>query len=166
MGLSKVSWLFVALLPLANSATIINDPFGLRHVPYTPVCAYACRLAIQSHPLECTPKGSTTTPPSCFASNEQYLTSLAYCISIKCAAVSFAKLSAFWTKFAISTTPNEPIPQLSYKVALQEAGTPNVTAVEGEILSKTSIISEKSYKLQFNGLTSWNEAEKNHSISG
>ena len=167
MGLSKASWLCVALLPLANSAKIINDPFDLRHVPYTPVCAHACRLAIQSLPLECTPKRSTTKqPPSCFASNEQYLTSLAYCMSTKCATVSFAKLSAFWTRYAIGTTPNEPAPQMSYKVALQKAGTPNVTAVEGQLLNKTSIVPEKSYELQLNGLTSWNQAENNHSVAG
>lgn len=165
MRLSK-AWLCLAFLPLANSAAIINDPFNLRHIPYTPVCAYACRLAIQSHPLECTPKGSTTTPPDCFASNEQYLTSLAYCMSTRCTTVSLAKLNTFWTKFAIGTGSYEPVPQISYKVALQKAGTPNVTAVEGQLLNKTSIISEESYQLQFSGLLSWNQAEYSHSVSG
>ena len=166
MGLSKASWLCVALLPLAKSATIVSDPFSLRHVPYTPVCAHACRLAIQSDTLECTPNGSTTTPPGCFASNEPYLTTLAYCISTKCASVPFAKLSAFWTKYAIGTSSNEPVPQISYKVALQKAGTPNVTAVEGQLLNATSIVPEESYQFQFNGLTSWNKAEDYHSVSG
>jgi hypothetical protein len=87
-------------------------------------------------------------------------------MSTKCVALSFAKLSGFWTKYAIGTSSHEPVPQISYNIALQKAGTPNITAVQGQLLNKTSIVPEKSYQLQFNGLTSWNQAEESHSISG
>jgi len=87
-------------------------------------------------------------------------------MSTKCTTISFTKLNTFWTKFAIGTGSNEPTPKLSYKVALQKAGTPNTTAIEGQLLSKTFIISEENYQLQFNGLTSWNQAEESHSVSG
>lgn len=163
MVYSQSAWLCAVLVALGECATIINDPFDLGHVPYTPVCGHACRLAIQKNPLECTSNETKSTSADCYASNTPYLTTLAYCLSTKCESETYAELNAFWSRYTIGTTAPQPAPQLSYKVALQKAGTPNETASTGALLTETSLVPEDTYQFQVKELNSWNEAEDTHS---
>jgi hypothetical protein len=163
MVYSKAAWLCAVLIPLAKCATIIKDPFDLGHVPYTPVCGHACRLAIQEDRLECTSNETKSTSAGCYASSTPYLTTLAYCLSTKCESETYAELNSFWSRYTIGTTSPQPPPQLSYKVALQKAGTPNETVNTGTLLTEASLVPEDTYQFQVKELNSWNEAEDTHS---
>ena len=163
MMYSKSVWLYMVIIPFVQCITIIKDPFNLGHVPYTPVCGHTCRETVQENRLECSPNGTAATSAGCFASNTPYLTTLAYCLSTKCDSETFLELSSFWSRFSVDSTSPLTAPQLSYKVALQKAGTPNVTAYPGTLLKQPSLVSNEAYEIQLNSLNSWNEAESTQS---
>lgn len=161
MTFLRAAWLCALLIPLVKC--VVNDPFDLGHVPYTPVCGHTCRLAIQEDLLECTSNETKSTAPGCYASNTPYLTTLAYCLSTRCESEPVARLNAFWARYTIGTSSPEPSPQLSYKTALRKAGTPNETVNPGTLLAQTALVPDEVYQFQLKELESWNEAEDTHS---
>ncbi|KAI9740902.1 MAG: hypothetical protein M1818_004508 [Claussenomyces sp. TS43310] len=68
---------------------------GLGNEIFTPTCCYACLSSLWPLELSCSQSNLTKTfapsTPQCHASNEAYLTSLAYCVRQKCTAEKVPK---------------------------------------------------------------------------
>ena len=87
---------------------------------YQPPCAHACRSALSGYMLSCSEMStdedmsgmdmklrkrmdgmgsdgpSFTTSPHCYAADDEFLQSLAYCISHHCSELSVSTLESFW----------------------------------------------------------------------
>jgi predicted ferric reductase len=147
------------LLLIAVKSCVAQDGqgmLGLGLTRYNPVCAAACTTGVQTAPLSCTLKGQTfryqmsypNTPPSCFASNEPYLTTNAYCIQTHCQGEEIAVLEHFWkTKITLNNN-RPPFPKWTYQEALaQIKGTPRVVVSPWQPLNETSILDEAGWKI-------------------
>lgn len=81
-----------------------NGLTGLPAQSYDPLCAMACVRSLDTLSLSCSTGGGSvgmvafTTSTECWAANDQYLISLAYCMRIQCArfGVLNSKLESFW----------------------------------------------------------------------
>jgi hypothetical protein len=79
---------------------------GLGRTVFQPLCCYACLSSFWGLQLSCTPpqqaKHDIGSSPSCHSTNDPYLSSLAYCMQVKCAAdsVSENEVEQCWDKVA------------------------------------------------------------------
>ncbi|KAI0830395.1 hypothetical protein F5Y06DRAFT_290695 [Hypoxylon sp. FL0890] len=138
---------------------------------YNPVCAHACQNSFSSNPLVCTDEASfsdegmggmdmgssqdgTTLPqnvsamPSstCHAESEPFLTSVAWCIHMKCNDTLIWKIEKWWQSYVVGNQPTDPPPGLSYGAALAAVTLPpNITCMSGQILNETSLADETLY---------------------
>ncbi|KAM5352901.1 hypothetical protein ACJ41O_005623 [Fusarium nematophilum] len=116
---------------------------GFGKTMYKPACAFACRSAIRSCPLACTPEGehsgagmghsSGTTPPDCYTSDPAFLKTMALCIDTYCPdsdAPELYTLEDYWRGHlgtgTVGTMEWEPV--LSYQQALAAAHEDEETA--------------------------------------
>ncbi|KAI1410486.1 ferric reductase like transmembrane component-domain-containing protein [Hypoxylon sp. FL1857] len=138
---------------------------------YIPVCAYACQHSFSSNLMVCTDEASfsdsgmggmdmsssqdgTTLPqnvsamPSstCHAESEPFLTSVAWCIHMKCNDTLVWKIEKWWQSYVVGNQPTDPPPGLSYGAALASVTSPpNVTCMSGQILNEMSLADETLY---------------------
>lgn len=143
----------VWLLP-AFALTGFNDP----QTNYDPLCAHACQRALGTNMLECSDMMnmnhdmmaiSSMTFPACFASDTPYLTSMAYCISIKCTEehAATSKIDNFWER-KITGDPNTPA-KWTYAEALKQVTEPPTRVLGStETLAFTALANESVYFLQ------------------
>jgi hypothetical protein len=123
-----------------------------------PLCCFASRSVISSAMLSCTPMemsqphvhGQSLTPIDCFANDDAFLTTLAYCISQRC---NDDKLPT-WERekyWASSATGSPAVPaKWDYSTAFQHIVIPpNFTLVVGNVLNQTSLVSQSSYAVQY-----------------
>ncbi|KAL9563766.1 hypothetical protein ACKAV7_012155 [Fusarium commune] len=164
--------LLVALLSLlASSANAYKTGLmGFGQSWYDPPCAYACRAVIGSAPLDCPSMdhgsmdtgehshgGSPMAP--CIATNGDFLRTLAYCLSTRCADVSASKLEAYWAGQA--TGDKTVSAQWTYGAALANVtASPKRTYIAGDTLNYTALIADADYQYQydFNVFFDWEEA--------
>ncbi|KAL5322780.1 hypothetical protein ACEPPN_010756 [Leptodophora sp. 'Broadleaf-Isolate-01'] len=103
---------------------------------YNPTCSFACRYAIRSQSLTCTPtEGSETfgtahhsfkTPPSCYVSDLVFLKTVALCIDTYCPLAGdplLSLLESYWVGHLATGTlgTSKHVPALSYEDALAAA---------------------------------------------
>ena len=130
---------------------------GLGTSQNDPVCAYACRASISSAPLACSgtgfggshSHGAPPTSPQCRAGDTSFLTTLAYCINMKCQAsnVPVWKLEQYWAQQA--TGDPSVLPKWDYTTALQQVTTaPNTTYARGSTLNYTALVNPATYEMQ------------------
>jgi len=150
----------VALFALIGPSSGVEDIFGFRKEFYTTRCAHACRTAIQESPLECSSKGTTTA--KCFASDEPFLETLAFCISSHCSNVSNATIDTFWRKYVAGWDLATPRPTYAYETALRNAGQPTSILPYGKTIDKVYQVAEKDYLIAYTSLADWNESEGYH----
>ncbi|KAF2664574.1 ferric reductase-like protein transmembrane component 4 [Microthyrium microscopicum] len=131
---------------------------------YRPVCAFACRDILSSATLNCTmaaesmpgmsmDMGEATTDPSCYATDDSFLQTLAYCISTRCQkeSVPIWKIEKWWQLNVAGIAAQQPDPKESYQQALEKVSTPPTEVhMQGDPLNKTSLTDDTDY------LTSWN----------
>ena len=159
-----------ALLPLLTCtvASYKTGIIGYGQLWYDPPCAYACRAVIASAPLECPSMdhsnidmgghshgGSPMAP--CIAENDDFLLTLAYCLSTRCADIPASKLEAYW---ADQTTGDKTVDATwTYGAALVNVEQPEREYIAGETLNYTALISDESYQYQydFNVHFDWEE---------
>ncbi|KAL8752683.1 MAG: hypothetical protein Q9184_005656, partial [Pyrenodesmia sp. 2 TL-2023] len=144
---------------------------------YQPLCAYTCRDVISSSMLECSEHmhmsegmhmgmGSSTSP-ECFATDDAFLGSLAYCISTKCHNAPVWQLEKYWSMNVAGKQPNQPLPKATYQQTLANiTATPNDTLFKGEDLKRTMIISDEDYRGSFNAQGLFEKMEKRHETYG
>ncbi|KAF4432592.1 ferric reductase Fre2p [Fusarium acutatum] len=164
--------LLVALLSLlASSANAYKTGLmGYGQSWYDPPCAYACRAVIGSAPLDCPSMDHHSTGASehshggspmapCIATNGDFLRTLAYCLSTRCADISPSKLEAYWAQQA--TGDKTVSAEWTYGAALANVtAPPKRTYTAGDTLNYTALIADADYQYQydFNVFFDWEEA--------
>ncbi|KAF4343539.1 ferric reductase transmembrane component 4 [Fusarium beomiforme] len=148
-----------ALLTLqAGSASALGlTGYGL--TTYDPICAQACLNSFTSLMLSCSSMhdGHMATPPACRANDTSFLTSMAWCMSEKCAGQKISKLEGFWEE---SVTGSKSVPaKWTYTETLMEIDPKppryqlNVT---DKALNHTSTLAPFTYLSQYNSLWATN----------
>lgn len=144
---------------------------------YRPPCAYACRASVPN-PLECPHdhghmdgseggSHSSETSPECYATNEHFLRTVAWCIHSRCEEVSMAEIEKYWELNIPGRGRVQPLPRLSFQEALAEVSSPPTeSAAPKEILNFTAVVSDETYLGQYDTLTNFEEAEVSHSRYG
>ncbi|QDS72601.1 hypothetical protein FKW77_001484 [Venturia effusa] len=144
---------------------------------YNPGCAYACRAVLSTSPLNCSAHHSMSMPgmdmhmgaetePECYATDDAFLQSLAYCISTRCQDTPAWELERYWKMNVAGRAQVQPDPKETYQQALEKAGTPTETLVSGDPLNQTSRISDDDYISNYNALVIFEEMETLHEKYG
>lgn len=157
LTITKMRILLVALLSLlASSANAYKTGLmGYGQSWYDPPCAYACRAVIGNAPLDCpsmahgsmgtnehSHSGSPLAP--CIATNSDFLRTLAYCLSTRCADVSPSKLESYWSGQA--TGDKTVSAEWTYGAALANVtAPPKRTYIAGDTLNYTALIANADY---------------------
>ncbi|EAW19858.1 putative ferric-chelate reductase (Fre2) [Aspergillus fischeri NRRL 181] len=145
---------------------------------YKPVCAYACRASI-TNPLNCgtaveheidTDMSRTTmnTPsPSCYANNDPFLQTLAYCMHTHCTDVSVSVLEHYWELNVAGRQQHQPSPKESYQEALESlARPPTIILNTSAVLDIASLVEEETYLSNYNTLWAFEAVETSHERYG
>lgn len=107
------------------------------------------------------------TTPECYATDDVFLQTLAWCISTHCEGIPVWKLEQYWKANVAGRAGVQPDPKESYMEALSKVtSTPNETLVSGDPLNKTSLVSDEDYAPNYNSLTVFEELEGNHERYG
>lgn len=131
---------------------------------YDPPCAFACRDAIAPHRLNCStvePKprerrhggheSKFKTTPACFATDDSYLQSLAWCIQARCDELETWTIDKFWGADVIwNQADHHETPRLGFHDALSQAGkAPNEEMEEHEVLTGAKLVPDKDWDRAF-----------------
>jgi len=141
---------------------------GLGQEQYAPVtCAYACRGSIAGWMLDCPDAAHhhherrammAMAPPSpaCYASNDPFLTSLAWCIKTHCPAdLPVSLLERYWEANVAGRMEDQPRPKYSYQDALARITAPPTTVYNSSLhvnLNGTQLVSEFFYSMVYGSL--------------
>ncbi|KAF2674344.1 ferric reductase-like protein transmembrane component 4 [Microthyrium microscopicum] len=126
---------------------------------YQPFCASACRDSIKSATLNCTPAVSGThgehsmaiTEPKCYATDESFLTTLAYCVSQHCSSTSLWKVERWWKANVAGNADIQPEPKWSYQQTLLRITTPPTANYNKKApLNTTTLIPNSTWFTNFN----------------
>lgn len=151
-----------------------NGLIGYGKYMYYPLCAASCRGVIEGSALTCTPHtveeggghSHGSTPPECHATDLPFMQTLALCISQRCSDEYTADiLETYWRRHEVNggRPMLEPRPSLSYANALESIKEmPTEVYIAGEMLNKTSVISDYDWQSQWNALGLFEEVETGH----
>ncbi|KAK3386523.1 hypothetical protein B0H63DRAFT_137159, partial [Podospora didyma] len=154
-------WLACQLLSAATPAFSALVGFGLD--PYSTYCARACLWSLLPYQLSCSAKsnygfGWSVTTPECKGNDTSYLTTLAWCMHVKCTAYRTSELEDFWEHSATADllkfmdTSYPPPPKWGYSESLAHISQPptrELTAAD-LVLNFTALVPERSYRVQLN----------------
>ena len=149
---------------------------------YQPPCAFACQSSI-SNPLDCpmdhhdmegmegikfkrmSGMGGEKPSAECYANNEPYLQTLAYCMHQYCPEdVKFSARDEFFEMSIGGRLKQPPVPMYSYVEALMKVGQPPTNSTPSEeMLTEVSLVLEEDYVSNFNGNYGFERAETVHS---
>lgn len=128
-----------------------------------PFCAFACRDSISGATLNCSQVMSddmggmsgmssmVMTEPDCFATNDAFLQTLAWCVQSHCKDISTWKLEQFWKENVAGTYAHQPDPKYTYQTALAKSNGAPTTVYNGTgWLNDTSIVSEDLWFTAYN----------------
>ncbi|KAE8167398.1 ferric reductase [Aspergillus tamarii] len=142
---------------------------------YDPPCAFACRSSI-SNPLECSMSAGNGTDilmteespdPECYAMNDAFLQTLAYCMMSHCHAELNSTLQRYWEMNVAGSEENQPWPKVTYEGALASIEvTPSVSVNSSTVLTSASLVDEDLYKMQWRTLTNFERVETTHNRYG
>lgn len=127
--------------------------FGITR--YASVEATACITLAQLASFSCTLKASKfvhgisypNTPPACFASNDAYLTTAAYCFQQHTKGQKVEVLENVWRIEATMANGQPPYPKWSYMETVSHIyGSPKETWISKKLLNTTAIIPEATWK--------------------
>ena len=143
---------------------------------YNPTCAHACFRAIEPNMLSCSNHhahgghmhgADPMTPPECRAGDTAYLTTLAFCMSSRCARyhISTSRLEEFWER---ECTRNPAVmPKWNYGTAVQHlTQVPTQEVHENDVLNFTAVVPETAWNLHYHTLTFMEKEEKTHAKYG
>ncbi|KAL8718847.1 MAG: hypothetical protein Q9225_004073 [Loekoesia sp. 1 TL-2023] len=107
------------------------------------------------------------TSPECYATDDAFLETLAYCISTHCQNVAIWHLEKYWIMNVAGTQLDQPAPKATYQQTLAKiTSRPTNTLVIGEELNQTMIISTGDYEASYNAHGLFEETERNHETYG
>lgn len=145
-----------------------NGLIGITMQMYQPACAFACRDVASGSSLACTAMEEDhmgmddmdgmdmmmggSTEPDCYATDDSFLQTLAYCMYQKCDGISNSTLETFWQANVAGRAQVQPSPKETYMQALAKVTTPPTeTLVYGDPLNKTMLIGDDDYEQNWNG---------------
>ncbi|KAI1451534.1 hypothetical protein F4805DRAFT_463693 [Annulohypoxylon moriforme] len=166
----NISIVTAAPLAAAMSTTGYRGYGFIGHgiIMYDPTCAYSCQEVISSYQLNCSvvqDQGDmdgmsgmsgpmVVTSSDCYATDDNFLRSVAYCISTHCDHVSQTKLEHYWEFFLVGRSPGQPTPKEPYSIALLHANPPPKMIVDPDtLLNTTTLVDEEAYLASYNALT-------------
>jgi len=146
---------------------------------YQPPCAFACQSSI-SNPLDCpmdhhdmegikvkrmSGMGGEKPSAECYANNEPYLQTLAYCMHQYCPEnVKTSTLDKFFEMSIGGRLKQPPVPMYSYVEALMKVEQPPTNSTPSdETLTEVSLVLNEDYISNFNGNHGFELAETVHS---
>ncbi|RHZ67158.1 putative ferric-chelate reductase (Fre2) [Aspergillus thermomutatus] len=143
---------------------------------YRPLCAYACRASI-TNPLDCNKTADhnmdmssmemDTPSPSCYANNDPFLQTLAYCMYTHCADLSVSVLENYWELNVAGRLQHQPSPKESYQEALGSLAKPPTTTLNtSEVLDIASLVVEETYLSNCDTLSTFEAVETSHERYG
>lgn len=166
--------------PILGLACLMLGPvvalIGIDIEMYNPACAHACYRALASNMLSCSSDeasgghvhgDSGMTSPECRASDTAFLTTLAWCMSTKCAQyhVPTSKLEKFWEELA--TGDAAVAPKWDYGTALHQVTQPPTRELTmDDTLDFTALASEAAWELNYDTLTFFEAQERLHARYG
>ncbi|KAK3688053.1 putative ferric-chelate reductase [Podospora appendiculata] len=170
-----------------------NGFIGYPIAMYKPTCAYACRDTVASWALNCTdgkamdghdmsdmpgmgtggdPKpsmdmGSGSPSPECFATNDPFLQTLAWCMSTHCTDEDVATLESYWQLNVAGRQAVQPLPEDSYQRALLKVTTPPTSVLDADaVLNEVSLVDEDAYQANWGGNYGFENMEITHERYG
>lgn len=168
--------LVATLLLAGTTAADGTGLIGYGKKMYYPLCAAACRGALEGAPLVCTPHETVdtgshvhgATPAECYASDIAFMQTLAFCMSTHCdrAELGADELETYWTLHLVGggRVNLHPRPSMGYYDTLETIKEPpTVEYIDGEMLNITSLVSESTYGSQAIALSVFENAETGHS---
>ncbi|KAL2826617.1 ferric reductase like transmembrane component-domain-containing protein [Aspergillus cavernicola] len=145
---------------------------------YKPTCAYACRASI-TNPLNCSMNmdqgmdmdmdmdTSESPMPECYATNDAFLQTLAYCLHTYCTTELNSTLQKYWETNVVGTLPGQPLPKESYQDALQAIhGTPPAITNSSTLLVAAALVPEDVFLPNWRTLTVFEKVETSHQRYG
>jgi len=153
------------LTAIAGEIDNVGDVFQLTTHAYKPICAHACRISFVDSKLSCTDESTNHTSPSCYASDEPFLTSLALCLIEFCPTVQATALIEFWNKYAVGWRRQQPGPHMTFYTALQKGTTPSGIVQKSVSITGTQRVPSPLYQWSEDRLIRWNYAENLHAIT-
>ena len=107
------------------------------------------------------------TSPECYATDNAFLQTLAYCIASHCQDIEVWDLEKYWMMNVAGTSPNQPLPKASYQQTLGDMiMKPTDTVSAGDDLNKTVAVSEKDYEASHNAEDVFENMKDNHEKYG
>ncbi|KAI1474027.1 putative rerric reductase like transmembrane component [Daldinia eschscholtzii] len=139
---------------------------------YDPICAYACHDAISRYQLSCSiteighdnmgghPSRGFETSDNCYATDDNFLRSVAYCINLRCVGYALSDLEYYWANFLIGRKPGQVFPKESYSGTLGHTDPPPDVVVSPKlILNQTTLVSDQDYSREYDRISSFRQAE-------
>lgn len=146
---------------------------------YKPNCAFSCRSALSSCTLNCSTVMEMDgmdmdmgdmmyeTSADCYATDDAFLQSMAYCISSKCKDLATWQLEKYWKDNIAGTSAVQPDPKWTYQESLNKVTSPpNETVAYGGELNKTMLASEEDWVESWNAQGNFESAEGKHEKYG
>lgn len=124
--------------------------------PKQPFCAFACLDSISYATLSCSEmmymdgEWMEMQSAACYASNDAFLQTLAWCMKTHCGDVPAWKLERFWARDVVGQQAVQPAPKYTYQVAVGLIdGTPGVVT-NGSAINVTSVVDEGTWVAHYN----------------
>lgn len=132
--------------------------------PFQPTCAFACRDAISGATLNCSTVedmpgmdgmamegGMVMTDLECYATDDSFLRTLAYCVMQRCKGIPSWELERFWKDNVAGAFVVQPDPKETYQEALASInGTPIAVYSATGPLNQTSVVSDDLWFASYN----------------
>ncbi|KAH9926607.1 ferric reductase-like protein transmembrane component 4 [Epithele typhae] len=142
--------------------------YGIGDETYLPYCTFACRESISAAALNCSTlmdmdgMQMAETDPSCYATDNGFLQTLAFCISQRCSDLPVWRIEKWWGLSAVGSDEDQPAPKETYIQALDKVnGTPTAVYTGVETLNETYLVTDDLYSPNFNtDFTFWDNEEK------
>lgn len=107
------------------------------------------------------------TSPECYATDDAFLETLAYCMSIRCNDVPAWNLEKYWNMNVAGRLRQQPDPKATYQQTLASlTKKPTDTLVATEDLNRTMLVSDDDYEGSYNAQDVFEKMEDRHSTYG
>ncbi|KZL87948.1 ferric reductase transmembrane component 4 [Colletotrichum incanum] len=144
-------------------------------------------VALSASPLNCSSTRElhgmvmVDTSPSCYATDNAFLASLAWCIHIRCTGLSVWEIERYWRSTeasirnshrsldepGVNVNNNLPVPKWTYQEALNNVNEPpKVTVTFAGPLKETVLVSDADYQLQYDTMGMFEKMEVAHQRYG
>lgn len=140
---------------VAQQKRIEHGVLGYGIDALNPACAFACRESISGATLNCSELVSdpsadeVSTSTKCYATDDAFLQTLAWCMQFYCKDVSKWQLEKFWKENVAGSYQIQPEPKYSYEQALARISNPPIA-----VFNRTGSLKETS--VVFDGVWSAN----------